>query len=57
MLLFVDFSNIIPHASVKSLAESDDSESVREVKEFYSDYLACGSHLFSLNLPISLQGI
>ncbi|XP_026470099.1 vacuolar protein sorting-associated protein 45-like isoform X2 [Ctenocephalides felis] len=53
---YIYFCNIIPHASVKSLAESDDSESVREVKEFYADFLACGSHLFSLNLPISLQG-
>lgn len=38
------------------LAESDDSESAREVKEIYADYLGINSNLFSLNIPTCLHG-
>lgn len=38
------------------LAESDDSESVREIKEIYADYLGVNSNLFSLNIPACLHG-
>lgn len=38
------------------LAESDESESVREVKEIYADYLGVNSNLFSLNIPACLHG-
>lgn len=38
------------------LAESDDSESVREIKEIYADYLGVNSNLFSLNIPMCLHG-
>jgi vacuolar protein sorting-associated protein 45 len=36
---------------VKSLAENDEQEVVREVQEYYADYVALGQHVFSINLP------
>ncbi|GLG98219.1 Protein ROP [Gryllus bimaculatus] len=53
---YVYFSNIIAKADIKTLAEADDQEVVREVQEFYGDYLAISPHLFSLNIPICSQG-
>ncbi|RZF43680.1 hypothetical protein LSTR_LSTR011028 [Laodelphax striatellus] len=47
---YIYFSNIISKADIKVLAESDELEVVREVQEFYGDYLAVSPHLFSLNL-------
>lgn len=38
------------------MAESDESESVRELKEIYADYLCVNSNLFSLNIPTALRG-
>lgn len=38
------------------LAESDESESVRELKEIYADYLGVNSNLFSFNLTNCLHG-
>lgn len=35
---------------VERLAEADESEVVREVQEYYADYLAINSDLFNLNL-------
>lgn len=46
-----DFSNIIPRTDIKILAESDESESVREIREIYADYLGVNNSLFSLNIP------
>jgi vacuolar protein sorting-associated protein 45 len=40
---------------IKSLAEADEYECVRVVQEFYADYLAINSHLYSLNIPITYQ--
>ena len=37
------------------MAESDEHESVREIKEFYGDYIAVGNHLFSFNITPSVQ--
>lgn len=48
---FIYFSNIIPRTEIKALAECDESESVREVKEVYADFLSINNNLFSLNLP------
>lgn len=56
MVSFVDFSNIVPRTDVKLLAESDESESVREVKEIYADYLCVNPNLFSLNIPTCHHG-
>lgn len=36
---------------IKSLADSDEQEVVREVQEFFTDYLAVNQHVFSLNIP------
>lgn len=46
----------MPRADIKLLAESDESESVREVKEIYADYLGVNSNLFSFNLTNCLRG-
>ena len=54
-LSFTDFSNIIPRTDIKYLAECDESESVREVKELYADYLGVNPNLFSLNIPVCMQ--
>lgn len=51
-----DFSNIVPRTDIKLLAEADESESVREVKEIYADYLCVNPNLFSLNLPVCHRG-
>ncbi|XP_078047888.1 vacuolar protein sorting 45 [Augochlora pura] len=44
------FSNIIAKADIKRLAESDVQEVVKEVHEYYADYLAISPHLFSLGI-------
>lgn len=56
ILMKLDFSNIVPRTDVKLLAESDENESVREIKEIYADYLCINSNLFSLNIPACQQG-
>nr|XP_036674278.1 vacuolar protein sorting-associated protein 45 [Drosophila suzukii] len=48
---YIYFSNIIPRTDIKYLAECDESESVREVKELYADYLCVNPNLFSLSIP------
>jgi len=52
----LDFSGIISKAAIKVLAESDEQEVVREIQEFYADFFAIGSHLFSLNLEKPIHG-
>lgn len=52
----LDFSNIVPRTDVKLIAEADESESVREVKEIYADYLCVNPNLFSLNIATSHHG-
>lgn len=51
ILSHTDFSNIIPRTDIKVLAESDESESVREIREVYADYLCVNKDLFCLNIP------
>ena len=36
---------------VKSLAEIDEQEVVREVQEYFADYVAINQHVFSMNIP------
>ena len=50
MFVCEDFSNVISKQEIKVLAEADDQEVVREVQEFYGDYIAVNPHLFSLNI-------
>ncbi|XP_039296475.1 LOW QUALITY PROTEIN: vacuolar protein sorting-associated protein 45 [Nilaparvata lugens] len=54
---YIYFSNIISKADIKVLAESDELEVVREVQEFYGDYLAVSAHLFSLNLAPCAEAV
>ena len=49
-------SNIIAKADIKVLAENDEQEVVRELEEFFADYLAVSPHLFSFNIPVCVQG-
>ncbi|PIK61141.1 putative vacuolar protein sorting-associated protein 45 [Apostichopus japonicus] len=48
---FIYFSNVISKSEIKGLAEADAQEVVREVQEFYGDYLAISPHAFSLGIP------
>ncbi len=52
-----DLSNIITKADIKTLAENDEHEVVRELEEYFADYLAVSPHLFSLNIPVCIQGL
>lgn len=49
----IDFSNVISKTDVKLLAEADEYEVVKDVQEFYCDYVAVSPHLFSINLTES----
>jgi hypothetical protein len=51
-----DFSNILSKADLKKLAESDVMESVREVQEFYADYIPVGPKFFTLNIKGYAEG-
>ncbi|EDO39542.1 predicted protein [Nematostella vectensis] len=53
---YIYFSNFVPKASIRALAEADDQEVVREVQEYYADYFAISPHVFSLNSPASMKG-
>ncbi|XP_053617194.1 vacuolar protein sorting-associated protein 45 [Plodia interpunctella] len=53
---FIYFSNVVSKADVKTLAECDEQEAVREVQEVFADYLAVDRHLFSFNIVGCLQG-
>ncbi|KAL7752594.1 vacuolar protein sorting-associated protein 45 [Sorochytrium milnesiophthora] len=47
---FLYFSNVLKKSQVERLAEVDECEVVREVQEYYADYLAINADLFTLNL-------
>ncbi|XP_063368937.1 vacuolar protein sorting-associated protein 45 [Cydia amplana] len=53
---FIYFSNVISKADIKTLAECDEQEAVREVHEVFADYLAVDRHLFSFNIVGCLHG-
>ncbi|XP_026679018.1 vacuolar protein sorting-associated protein 45 [Diaphorina citri] len=53
---YIYFTNIIPKADIKTLAEYDEQESVREIEELYADYLPILPHFFSLNIPLCSNG-
>ncbi|GBP81169.1 Vacuolar protein sorting-associated protein 45 [Eumeta japonica] len=53
---FIYFSNVISKADVKTLAECDEQETVREVQEVFADYLAVDRHLLSFNIIGALHG-
>ncbi|XP_050541921.1 vacuolar protein sorting-associated protein 45 [Daktulosphaira vitifoliae] len=47
---YIHFSNIISKSDIKTIAESDIQEVVREVQEFYADFLAVSPHLYTFNI-------
>ncbi|KAL0818543.1 hypothetical protein ABMA28_008982 [Loxostege sticticalis] len=53
---FIYFSNVISKSDVKTLAECDEQETVREVHEVFADYLAVDRHLFSFNIVGCMHG-
>ncbi|XP_072934166.1 vacuolar protein sorting-associated protein 45 [Epargyreus clarus] len=53
---FIYFSNVISKADIKTLAECDEQEVVREVQEVFADYLAVDRHLYSFNIVGCLHG-
>ncbi|XP_074596287.1 vacuolar protein sorting 45 [Brevipalpus obovatus] len=44
------FSNIISNSDIMKLAESDEKECIRDVQEFYADYISVSPTLFNLNI-------
>jgi vacuolar protein sorting-associated protein 45 len=54
---YVYFSNVISKSDVKTLAEADEHECVREMHEFYCDFVALLPHLFTLNIPLCYTGL
>ncbi|XP_071965752.1 vacuolar protein sorting-associated protein 45-like [Antedon mediterranea] len=54
---FIYFSNVVSKSDVKVLAEADEQEVVREVQEFYGDYIAVSPHVCTLNLNAVYRGI
>ncbi|KAJ3130695.1 vacuolar protein sorting-associated protein 45 [Physocladia obscura] len=45
---FLYFSNTLKKSAIERLAEADETESVREVQEYYADFLTISSEVFSL---------
>ena len=50
---YIYFSNHVNPSDVRALAEADEYELVRSLKELYADFLAVNPHLFSFNLKTS----
>ena len=49
------FTNIVPGDYLRSIAEADVHDVVKQVQEVYADYSAVNEDLFTLNIPDSLQ--
>lgn len=49
------FSNVLPSELLNQLADADDHEVVRQVQEYYADYVAINEDLFTLNQRSSLR--
>ncbi|KAI9172915.1 vacuolar protein sorting-associated protein 45 [Blastocladiella emersonii ATCC 22665] len=47
---YLYFSNVLKKLQVEKLAEADEFEVVREVQEYFADYLAVNQDLFSLDM-------
>ncbi|CAG0902418.1 unnamed protein product [Darwinula stevensoni] len=54
---YISFSNIVSKEDIKTLAFADEQEVVREVQEYYGDYISVSHHLFSLNIQNCSQGL
>lgn len=53
---YLSFTNIVEKMDVKTLAENDEHESVKEVQEVFCDYVAVNHHVFSFNIPACGDG-
>ena len=51
----VYFSNVVPGDMLKQLADADEQEVIRQVQEFYADYVAVNEDLFTINQRCSLR--
>lgn len=51
---YVYFSNLLHLDLLKQLAQADERERIKQVKEIYCDYYAVNSSVFTLNLRGSL---
>src|SRR5271154_6887400 len=51
------FSNIVKKSSLERMAEADDHEVVKQVQEFYADYLAITKDVFCLSYPKEMTSI
>ena len=51
------FSNIIKKSSLERMAEADDHEVVKQVQEFYADFLAIAKDVFCLAYPREINSI
>ncbi|KAJ3216577.1 vacuolar protein sorting-associated protein 45 [Dinochytrium kinnereticum] len=47
---YLYFSNTLKKSAIERLAEADECEVVREVQEYFADFLAINSDLYSLNV-------
>lgn len=54
---YVYFTNRVPRADVKMLAESDINEVVQDIKEIPSDYMALESHVYSFSLKAPIRNL
>ena len=54
---YVYFTNRVPRADVKMLAESDINELVQDIKEIPSDYMALESHVYSFALKAPIRNL
>ncbi|KAJ3031578.1 vacuolar protein sorting-associated protein 45 [Rhizophlyctis rosea] len=50
ILFNLDFSNSLKKSDIERLAEADEHEAVRELQEYFADYLAINPDLYSLNV-------
>lgn len=48
---FLHWSNVISKSDVKRLAEADEQEVVREIVEYFADYIPINPHTFISNIP------
>ena len=54
---YVYFTNRVPRADLKMLAEADINEVVQDIKEVPSDYLALEAHVYSLALKTPIRNL
>lgn len=48
---YLFFSNVVSNSYLEQLAAADEHEVVQEVQEFFGDYFAVNSDVFTMNLP------